>query len=250
MGSSSRVWVAFLVALTLASPAAAQQVPPPVVATPKPDPAPVSAPKPDPAPQAQPPPAPPPPPASPPPASPPPASPPPAPPPPAPPPPVSSPPASPPPAPQPPPPPPSPVAPTPPPSEPAASLPAPTIGAAKRKRAAEVAARRATIAPSRADPPPVKKEATASGLAPVVRVSRGSGNTGSISIPGAEIFMVVMLLSGLLTLTVAALPRSWVERGPGPLWQIANQRGSLAVVGFAIPFGVGVGYLVVLIQSW
>jgi hypothetical protein len=42
--------------------------------------------------------------------------------------------------------------------------------------------------------------------------------------------------------------RIWIKYGPGVLSHVAPIRGRLAVVAAAIPLGIGVGYLVVLLQ--
>ena len=76
-----------------------------------------------------------------------------------------------------------------------------------------------------------------------------SRDTDSDPLPGAEILLWVLLAAATLFLAAASLPRAWVPYGPGVLWQVAHMRGLFAVVGIAIPLGIGVGYLIVLLQS-
>lgn len=58
-----------------------------------------------------------------------------------------------------------------------------------------------------------------------------------------------MLATSILSLAVASLPRAWLAYRPGFPWHVAHMRGPLAVVGLAIPLGIGMGYLIVLLQS-
>jgi hypothetical protein len=57
-----------------------------------------------------------------------------------------------------------------------------------------------------------------------------------------------MLAASVFSLAVASLPRAWLAYRPGFVGHVARMRVPLAVVGVAIPFGIAVGYLVVLLQ--
>lgn len=64
-----------------------------------------------------------------------------------------------------------------------------------------------------------------------------------------EMLLSFMVAASILLLAVATLPlRIWLRYGPEVLWHVARIRRPLAVVGAAIPVGIGAGYLVVLLQ--
>jgi hypothetical protein len=76
-----------------------------------------------------------------------------------------------------------------------------------------------------------------------------TGDTDEYPLSGMELLLSLMVVASVLLLAFASLPlRVWHRYGPEVLWQVARVRGPLAVVGFAIPLGIGVGYLVVLLQ--
>jgi hypothetical protein len=84
---------------------------------------------------------------------------------------------------------------------------------------------------------------------PTAQVALSAGrDTGSDPLPGAEILLGVLLGTSILMLAAASLPRGWIAHGPGVAWQVARLRGLFAVVGVAIPLGIGIGYLVVLLN--
>jgi hypothetical protein len=83
----------------------------------------------------------------------------------------------------------------------------------------------------------------------VQQAGPSGGESNPNSLPGAEILLGIMLAVSSLMLGAATLLRAWLPHGPGVLLRVAHQRGSIAVVGLAIPFGLGVGYLIVLLQS-
>jgi hypothetical protein len=113
-------------------------------------------------------------------------------------------------------------------------------------------ARRAKITPRRVPAPrpaarPAKKPALAAVPAAQVALP-SSGETDSDQLPGAEILLSAMIVASILLLALASLPRTWTFYGPAALSQVFEQRGRLAVVGFAIPLGIAMGYLVVLLE--
>jgi hypothetical protein len=100
-------------------------------------------------------------------------------------------------------------------------------------------------------PPPAARPAKKPALAavPVAQVALpGSGDTDSDELPGAGILLSAMIVASILLLALASLPRTWTSYGPTALSQVVEQRGRLAVVGFAIPLGIAMGYLVVLLE--
>jgi hypothetical protein len=115
-------------------------------------------------------------------------------------------------------------------------------------------ARRAKITPRRVPAPrpaarPAKKPKPALAAVPAAQVALpGSGDTDSDQLPGAEILLSAMVIASILLLALASLPRTWTSYGPTALSQVVEQRGRLAVVGFAIPLGIAMGYLVVLLE--
>jgi hypothetical protein len=58
-----------------------------------------------------------------------------------------------------------------------------------------------------------------------------------------------MLAASILCLALASVPVGWIPIVGGTRWRFAEMRGPLAVMGAAVLFGFGAGYLIVLLQS-
>lgn len=111
--------------------------------------------------------------------------------------------------------------------------------------------RRTKIVPRRAPAPRPPPTTTAERVAavPVAQiVPSADGDSDSNSLPGAEVLLAVLLAASLLSLGAASLPGGWLAHGPGFIAHVAGIRGPLAVLGAAVPLGIGLGYLVVLLD--
>jgi hypothetical protein len=84
--------------------------------------------------------------------------------------------------------------------------------------------------------------------APQVALSAGDETDGG-PLSGTELLLSLLVAVSILLLAFASVPlHIWIRYGPDVLVHVARIRGRLAVVGAAIPLGIGVGYLLVLLQ--
>jgi hypothetical protein len=99
-------------------------------------------------------------------------------------------------------------------------------------------------------PPPAAPAVSAVGRVPAAQVAIPAGDpSDAYPLSGTEMALSLLVAASVLLLAVASLPlRIWLRYGPEVLWHVARLRGPLAVVGAAIPLGIGIGYLVVLLH--